>query len=112
MRLLNPEERAGVRDGGRNFLPIAHDRGVHAQLREFALRVPADLCGVEAIERLAEGLPLVQDDRPAEPRLKGIQDQRFSAGSASPAARSATGNTDIHGSWARQPPPPAVASTG
>ena len=70
-------EDPGVVHGGADLQLVADDAGVLLQCRQLFLAVCADLLQVEAVEGPAEGLPLVENALPGEPRLEALQNQHF-----------------------------------
>lgn len=77
---LNVPEDAAVFDAGSDFQPVADDALVREQLGDLFLAVGADLVQVKAVVDLPESLPLVQHRLPAQPRLKGFQNQQLIQG--------------------------------
>ena len=64
-----------ILDGGLDLQPVADDAGVRHQLRLARFGESRDALDVEASERLAERVALLQDGEPRQARLVDLQDE-------------------------------------
>src|SRR5262245_40510564 len=71
--LLQLQQRLGVGDGGLHLEAVAHNAGICHQPGDILVRVADDARGVEAVERPAEILALLEDGEPRQARLEALQ---------------------------------------
>ena len=74
---LQEHQRLGIAYCRRNFQSVAHDAWISHQLRDFTPIVARDPAHVEAIERCAVILPLVENRLPTQPGLRSLQHEKL-----------------------------------
>ncbi len=74
---LDLQERLRVADGGDDLGAVPHDPGVRGQSGDVVLPVGRDPDGIEAVERLPESIPLVQDALPRQSGLEAFQQEHL-----------------------------------
>ena len=75
--LLKFQISTRVADRGFDLQSIAHDARIPHQPRYLALAEACDALRIEARERRAIALTLVEDRRPRQPRLSALQNQEL-----------------------------------
>jgi hypothetical protein len=71
------EERPGVQDGGADFQAVADYPRVPQQALDLGGAVARDPARIETVISLAVIFPLVEYRRPAQARLRALQDQQL-----------------------------------
>src|SRR5713101_389688 len=74
---LHRQKRSRVLHRGGDLHAVPYDPWIGGQLVDPGFRVSSDLLWIEVAERAAVAVPLVEHDRPAEPRLRGLQNQEL-----------------------------------
>jgi len=74
-RVDHLEKGASIPDGGPHFLAVPNDAWVFEDLGDAASVIARHHFRIEAVEGAEEAVPLTQNDRPRESRLKPVQDQ-------------------------------------
>ena len=75
--LLHLEEAFRVVDRGSDLGPVANDAGIGEQPRDIPRAEARHARGIESAVGGAVGVPLFQDGEPAQPGLRGLQDEEL-----------------------------------
>ena len=60
-----------------NLQPVAHDARIGQQLFQPRFAIAGDFSGIEIVKRQAVARALFEDGRPAQPRLRALQNQKL-----------------------------------
>jgi hypothetical protein len=74
---LHRQKHLRVLDGGRDLEPVPHNARVREQLLHLGVAVTRHFRGIEPIQHFAITLALLQDDVPAQPGLRALQNQEL-----------------------------------